>query len=127
MKYEEQYRKAQTDKTEETVTPIFKKFREIGEKIIGELLSYSVVESTVGEDKYNQYLFKTDEGLVKFALGAATDKEIVSSFELHGLYCIEFLGQIKITGGRSVNKFKVIAFPAESETVGDPDEDIAFP
>lgn len=126
MKYEEQYKKAQADKTVESVTPKFKEFREKGEVIIGEFISSAEVDSTEGGDKYNQYLFKTDEGLIKFSLGSATDKEVAAVLTPQKLYRIESLGQIKISGKRTVNKFDIVEFPADSEPVGDEDEDIAF-
>lgn len=126
MTYEEQLKRAQKDGTIENLTPIFKEFRVEGEKIIGELISYAEVDSAFGEGTYNQYLFQTDEGLVKFSLGAAIDKEIAALMKVHDCYIIEFLGPVKISGKRTVNKFKVERFPAETEPVGDKDDDIPF-
>jgi hypothetical protein len=49
----------------------------------------------------------TDDGLVKFALGRATDNELKTVLKVGHVYQITYAGQQKIKGGRSVNQFKV--------------------
>ncbi|GAI82088.1 unnamed protein product, partial [marine sediment metagenome] len=80
------------------------------------------VESGISEGIYNQYLFDTDDGLIKCAFGGATDKEAGMLMEVDRVYSVEFAGKVKITGGRTVNKFhierimeEVVAIPDEKE------------
>jgi len=89
------------------LTPTFFEFAEKGDGFVGRLKHVSTVQSGLSEGTYNQYLFETDEGLIKCAFGAATDKEVAPMMRASGVYIVEYLGKVKITGGRSVNKFKV--------------------
>ncbi|GAI56426.1 unnamed protein product [marine sediment metagenome] len=75
--------------------------------------------SSLGGGEYNQYLFETDEGLVKFALGRSGDGEIGAVLEKGHVYQVEFLGQESISGGRKVNKFNCIEVGFGEEIVSD--------
>lgn len=124
MTYEEMFKKAEKEKALKDLTPIFKEFRKKGEKIIGQFISCSDVDSSTGEGTYKHYLFDTDEGLVKFSLGAATDKEVLGLMGLDDIFVVEFINTIKISGGRSVNKFKVQQIITDLEQVGGEDDEI---
>jgi len=126
MTYEEMYKKAEQSKELQNLTPVFKEFRKKGERIVGKLVSYIDTDSSAGEGTYKQYLFETDEGLVKFALGAATDKEIVPLMNFGKIYAIEFLETIKISGGRNVNKFKVQQITPDDNKVGGENDRLPF-
>lgn len=99
--------KAEKGKTAERLTPTFKTFDKAGDEIIGAYVSHAVVGSE-GEGKpYNQYLFETDEGLVKFHMGSAADTEYAAQFQKGSVYLVRFQGKESIKGGRTVNKFDV--------------------
>jgi len=93
-----------------------------GEIIVGRFISAQAVASNLGGDTYNQYLFETDEGFIKFALGRAADHEIGAVLIKNCVYAIEFLGQEDLTGGRRVNKFKMVEVPVEGGEVVIPEE-----
>ena len=91
------------------MTPAFYEFKEEGAGFAGRLKAISSVSSGLSQGTYNQYLFETDDGLIKCAFGSATDKEVAPMMRVGDIYVVEYSGKIKISGGRSVNKFKVFA------------------
>jgi len=102
------YEEAKKKGTLKQRTPEFIKFETPGQMVIGEFVSANTVKSSLNDGNYNQYIFQTDNGLVKFSLGAASDAELEAVLIQGCLYAIEFLGNEKISGGRSVNKFNVV-------------------
>lgn len=108
------------------LTPTFFEFTEKGVGFVGRLKHISTVQSGLSEGVYNQYLFETDEGLIKCAFGAATDKEVAPMMKTSGVYIVEYLGKVKITGGRSVNKFKVQEIDESAVPKGKATGDIPF-
>ncbi len=125
MNYDEMWKEAEKTDTARNLTPDFLKFTELGQAVCGKLISRTPVDSSMGEGTYMQYLLETDSGLVKCALGAATDHELAATIEDGGIYRIEYQGKIAIKGGRQVNRFRVWALdgPGPREVS---DEDIPF-
>lgn len=107
MNYAEMKKASEKAKARIDMTPDFYQFKEKGDSVTGRLKSFSEVSSGLTEGTYLQYMFDTDKGLTKCALGKATDKEIASLITIGRVYSIEFQGKEKISGGRSVNKFKI--------------------
>ena len=105
--YQELYDAAKKAKTAKQLTPTYVKWEQEGEMIIGAFISSNPVQSRLGGTEYNQYIFETDDGLVKFALGRAADSEFTPQLCKGVVYAITYLGKEKITGGRSVNRFSV--------------------
>ena len=103
--YKEMYEKAVKAKEIRQITATYQAWDKIGEIILGRFIGSSGVESSLGGGTYNQYLFDTDEGPVKFALGRAADAEIGAMLKKDRIYWIRYLGQEEISGGRRVNKF----------------------
>lgn len=126
MSYKDQYEKAYKAGETQDLTPTFTRFEEKGDVMIGKLVSFNSVQSSLGEGSYNQYLFDTDDGLVKFSLGKAADSELASQFVAGGVYRIEFLGNEKIGKGRTVNKYEVVQIPTGEATQVGGDEDVPF-
>jgi hypothetical protein len=106
------------------LTPLFFQFKNPGDSVVGLMKGWTPTKSTLGGGDYNQYLVETDEGLVKFALGEATDKELSASIERGKIYAITFEGQVKGKQGRTINKFKVVELDPTlvSEEPSVPDE-----
>jgi len=125
MSYEQLWKEAVKDKQTVNVSPVWFAFEKEGSYVLGKLKGTSEVPSALGQGVYNQYLMETDDGLVKFALGAASDRELATVLKVGGVYRIEYLGQLKIKGGRRVNQFRVMA-PEETDDVSSPDEDQPF-
>ena len=107
MKYSEMRKAAEKSGAFTDLTPSFFEFKQKGDGFCGRLKHTAPVTSGLNQGTYNQYLFETDSGLVKCAFGNATDKEVESLLKLGNIYIIEYLGKAKISGGRSVNKFKI--------------------
>ena len=115
MTYKERFAKAAETKTLKTLTPQWVAFDEPGKSVCGVLLGTNETSSSLGVGTYLQYLMRTDDGLVKFSLGASTDKELRLVLREKGLYRITYIGQQKIKGGRRVNRFDVEELEDESE------------
>lgn len=122
--YKEQYDEAKKVGGIQSITPEFMEFDKKGVSILGEYLSSSEVQGSIGTGTYRQYVFDTDDGLVKFALGAATDREVYPQLIVNEVYRVEFIGKEKISGGRQVNKFKVERLISEAVEGDDKEGDI---
>jgi len=68
----------------------------------------------------------TDKGMVKFALGQATDREIEPVLRPGNLYAFMFEGKEDLLGGRTVNKFKVVEFGQAEGPPKTEDDNILF-
>lgn len=124
--YKELYNQAVEAKKVKVVTPAYIEFKKKGDIVVGILRGQTTVESSRGQGSYNQYLVETDEGMCKFAMGQATDKEISQLLTTGRLYAFTFFGQEKLTGGRSVNKFQVEEVSGFVVSETDNPEDIPF-
>jgi len=98
---------AAKDRTLKALTPTYHAWDKPGQEIVGAFISKSAVQSNLGGADYNQYLFETDQGPVKFSLGKASDNEFADQFAVGIVYLIRFKGKEKIKGGRQVNNFEV--------------------
>ena len=120
--YLAEFRAAQAAKKTEPVSPAWKTFEKAEDAVCGVLLGSSDVQSSLGSGTYKQYLMRTDEGLIKFSLGAATDRELLPLLHEGKLYLITYLGPVKIKGGKRVNRFAVETLSeevAETEAITD--------
>ncbi|MBA7471383.1 hypothetical protein ES707_06689 [subsurface metagenome] len=113
--YKSMYNCAKKDGTAKQRTAKYKEWDQKGQVIVGKYISANPVQSKMSDGSYNQYLFETDEGLIKFALGKSTDQEVSEILVKFNVYAIEFLGQEDLTGGRRVNKFNVLELAPSGE------------
>lgn len=120
--YKAIYDRARKNGTAKQRTAKYVKWEQKGQIIVGAYVSSAPVASRLGGTEYNQYLFDTDEGLVKFALGKSADNEIGEILTRGLVYAITFEGQEDIAGGRRVNKFDVVELPEIMEGVDDKDK-----
>jgi hypothetical protein len=126
MTYAELFKNAEKAKQTLDLSPTWVPFEAEGQFVVGRLRGSSEVESTMGTGTYKQYLMDSDDGLIKFALGRATDNELQTVLKEGGVYMITFLGQQKIKGGRSVNQFKVQTLTAAALTDVPEESDVPF-
>jgi len=105
--YKDQLAKAKKGKTTRSLVPKYHDFKSDGELIVGAFVSLAAVDGQAGEKSYNQYIFDTDDGLIKFHLGSAADNEVAAQFVEGVVYAIEFEGKEEISRNRSVNKFDI--------------------
>ena len=113
MNYCDMYKKASKEKRTRPMVPTFKKFREKGEMIVGRYVGKGEVEGTRGK-AYQQYIFDTDDGMVKFSLGAFGDNEIGQQFVENHVYALTFTGTEETPGGNRVNKFESVELVEEN-------------
>ncbi len=125
MGYKDAFVAAAKAKTARLLTPEYVEFAKKGDSVTGKFLSSSDVKSTLGEGTYKMYVFDTDDGVVKFKLGAATDTELANVIVPGGVYQIVFQGQVRLKGGHSVNKFMVLAL-ADKKSEEITDNDVSF-
>lgn len=107
MSYKQMMENAKRSGATKTLSPTFHEWKKTGQVLVGKFVASSPIKSTLSDGEYNHYLFESDEGLVKFALGGATDKEAGVLMIPGRVYVIEYQGKIDITSGRRVNKFDV--------------------
>lgn len=93
------------------ITPTYVMFDENKRVICGRFIAKAPVQSSVSDGTYNQYLFDSDEGLIKFHLGSACDNEAGEIMKKDKVYHIEFLGKEDLKGGKSVNKYHIEEIP----------------
>lgn len=114
MGYLKASEKALKDGKGNNITPIYLTFDESRKVICGRFLNKAPVQSSVSDGTYNQYLFDSDEGLIKFHLGSATDNEAGAVMKLGKVYHIEFLGKEDLKGGKTVNKYHIEEIPYDA-------------
>ena len=107
MSYKEAYDKARDEEKLEQLTATYHEWKEEGEVVIGQYLHVNPVAGRQANTFYNQYLFDTDEGLVKFSMGGVTDNEAGVMMRIGEVYRVEFKGQEAIRGGQRVNRFLI--------------------
>jgi len=112
MGYFDQYKEAVKTKTGRKLTAKYIEWKDKGQQVVGKLLTKNEVSSSLGTGTYNQYMFDSDDGLVKVALGKAADGEAGALMVVGGVYAITFQGQEKLTGGRKINRFDVMELEA---------------
>jgi len=94
---------------------------------LGKLLGMDQVISRANGKEFTIYTLETDTGLVRFALGGATDQQIGKVLTLGKVYRIKFEGQQALEGGRKMNVFDIQRIPApELEGVAQGDDDLSF-
>lgn len=126
MTYEAQLKAAKTNKEVKEITVTFVPFKEKGSKILGKLLHVSQIEGRRTDSFYNQYLFDTDGGKVKFQCGGVFDAEIGPQMKVGGIYLITFQGKEEIDSGRTVNTWKVdCIYEPKDKAIGG-DDDVPF-
>jgi len=106
--YQQMYDKAKKAKSLKTLTPTYHDWKSDSSTLVGAYVSHAPVEGSMGGKSYNQYIFDTDIGLVKFSLGSAADNEIAAILNPGVIYHIEYAGKEEIKGGRQVNKFNIV-------------------
>ena len=86
-----------------------------GQIVIGKLISENIIVSRKTDGTYKQYVFHTDDGMVKFQCGSFFDNDQGALMVRGGVYSILFNGKKKIPSGNSVNDFEVIEIAAPAE------------
>jgi predicted nucleotidyltransferase len=124
-KFSDLFKEADKSGLTKLITPEYHEWTKSGDFLIGRLQTVVTVNEDEPKKAYCQYLLESDKGLVKFALGSATDKELAFSFVPGLIYRIEYRGQEKISGGRFVNKFLAYVIieppePVDQEAAGVP-------
>ncbi len=105
--YKKQYEKAKKAKSIKTLTPQMFKFTEDDNFLVGVYISQSLIGVSDTSKGYNQYVFETDEGLVKIGPGKGFDSDVAEQLAPGVVYAIEWLGKVDISGSRTVNKYNV--------------------
>lgn len=108
MKYADMVREAKKNDSLEKITSVFKKDWKKGEVLTGRLMSMEPIENEKMKSKYFSYLFNTDEGNVKTALGAGVDREVRPFMEVGRVYIITFKGTEDIGKGREMKRFEIV-------------------
>lgn len=115
MSYKKQFEAAKKAKVIDKINPAFIKFEKVDQTVIGAFLAKGPVSGKDEDSTYNQYLFSTDDGPVKFHLGSVADGEIGAQFVEGQIYAVIYKGKEKISTSREVNKFECYLVPEMPE------------
>jgi len=101
------FNKAHAEGRTEHLTVRYVTFEEAGDEIIGRF----VKQELVPESRYNcpvqKYTLDTDEGLVCFVLGSATDKELAGRLRAGDIIRVKYRGQAAIDPEQTIPIFDV--------------------
>ena len=124
MSYTDEYKKAKESGALRQITAEYHEWKKEKDFIIGRFVHVNTVPGKRSDTVYNQYLFETDNGLIKFALGGATDNEAGAMMRKGEVYRVEFKGTEALGGGRRVNKFFIECLTdAGGGQVGGPEDE----
>lgn len=126
MNYAELAKQKMKDKQTKELTANYIEWKEDGQTIIGRYESRNSVKSQSKDGFYYQYLFDTDDGNVKIALGSATDNAAASLMCIGGIYQITYEGKVQLSAGRRMNKFTILELEPPDENVVGGQSDIPF-
>lgn len=107
MDYEKEYDEAVKEGRTESVRAQYLTMDTEGDIIVGRFVGIGQVVSSLNDKEYNQYLFDTSDGLVKFPLSSTVDVEAERIFKEGQVYKIEFLGTTKTQKGFTVKDFDI--------------------
>jgi len=113
MNYADALKKAQAAKALQDVMPAFHEWKKEGELIVGMFRMFEVLEGRKENKYFNIYTFETDEGMVRFTLGAMIDGQAAELLKPGLVYAITFKGQETIASGNKMNSFSVEYVPIE--------------
>jgi len=120
--YAKIYQEAKKAKTMKSLGTKYVQWSDEGQQIVGAYLSHLQLPSRNG-GVYNQYLFDTDDGLIKFALGAAVDSEAHEYFERGCVYAITYQGKERsVASGNEFKNFTIEEVGAVEELAANPDK-----
>lgn len=122
MSYKDTLKAAKEAGKFKKLNPTFVEWKKEGQDVVGKLIDVIEVQSSLNEGSYNQYLVDTDEGMVKFALSGATDREVGALLEIGGIFYFKFLGKEKLAGGRTLKRFEVERIADLDKELGDQGE-----
>ncbi len=88
------------------ITIVFEKMRDVGQKIVGQLIGLQRIRSRSSGGQYLQYLIETDAGTRKISFGAAYDREMIPVLHINNVYEWEYLGKKDLAGGNAINQVK---------------------
>lgn len=112
-KYDELYKSQEENEGLEKITPAYFKWEKEGEYILGAFVSSSSIDSKINDGSYQQYVFDTDNGPVKFSCGKVFDSEIGGNLKEGCVYRIEYRGKEKTQSGYNINRFDVVKVQEE--------------
>jgi len=115
LKYKDLYKQAEKNGQTEVISSIFKKDWSRNEEIVGRLVSLTEITDAKFDKAYFSYLFATDEGNIKTALGAGVDQEVRPFMRLGETYLVRFKGKIDTGKGSPMKQFEVVRIKPEAE------------
>ena len=105
--YAEAYKSASRKGGTTEIGVTYVKWEKVGQSIVGLFIDKNEVPGRFQGQVYNQYLFETDDGPIKFHIGAAADRDIGKIMVPGEIYVIRYDGQESIGNSQRVNRFHV--------------------
>lgn len=109
--YKEAAAKAKKQGTAESVKPEWVDFKKTGQSVAGLLIDKQLVQGRTFPGEFTKYTMKTDDGIVQFKMGSATDKDTGVSMQIGEIYEVTFEGQENVGQNQDRNVFEVLHIP----------------
>ena len=116
MGYHEMAAEREADGRTRKLTVMYMPWEKSGQIVIGKFISEAVIKSKKNEGSYKQYVFHTDDGMIKFQCGGFFDNDQGAAMQRGGVYSILFQGKKKIESGNTVNAFELVEIAAPGDT-----------
>ena len=113
MTYADQYKQATKRGDVRAISSVLKKEWKKNEDLIGVLKSITPVHNVKLDSDYFSYLFSTDDGAIKCALGAGVDQDVKPFMRVGELYCVRFKGEVNTGKGNPMKVFEIMRVPSD--------------
>ena len=107
MNYKQLYDQAVKADKLERLDVKFIRLEEIGDTLIGRLLSTEMVQSQTNPGQFRVYMFDTDDGIIKVSFGASVDTNVYPLMKIGDIYRIEYTGKLDIGHGHTMNTYDI--------------------
>jgi len=88
-----------------------------GDMLIGKLIDIKEVHFEETKSTLSGYVLETDTGLIQTVLGAGVDLQGADKFVIGQIYAITYKGKKDISGGKTLNIFRVQLIKVKTESV----------
>lgn len=113
MNYAAMYDQAMKDGRTRELSPVFFKWTEEDQTIIGKLIGRNLVKSRAATGEYIDYVVDTDDGVRQFHCGSQFDERIGTTLTIGSVYAWTFKGKRDVGKGHRVNDFSCVAIGVE--------------
>lgn len=113
MTYSDQYKQAEKNGNVKSIGCTLKKEWKKNEELIGVLKGVTPMHNQRINSDYFSYVFATDKGAIKCALGAGVDQDVKPFMKIGELYLVRFKGMLNTGKGNEMKVFEIKRVPSD--------------